>query len=199
VPGIQPPNHAATLHPGLFLFSPVGVAVSSTTDETSSTTDETSSTADETSSTTDETSSTTDETSSTTDETSSTTDGTSSTTDETSSTTDETSSMADETPSMADETPSTTDEKLGMAAQVPAVVLIKSKTLLKKVKKVAEVGWEEENVPPLTQAFQVTQNHAPSRGEAVFFFAGRGSRGGGIPLAAGVRRGILTNYRHTLA
>jgi hypothetical protein len=71
-------------------------------------------------------------------------------TDGTSSTTDGTSSTTDGTSSTTDETPSTTDEKLGVAAQVPAVELIKLKTLLGRVKRVVEMGWKKEKVPPLT-------------------------------------------------
>jgi hypothetical protein len=37
-----------------------------------------------------------------------------------------------------------------MAAQVSAVVLIKLKALPARVKRVVEMGWEEEKVPPLT-------------------------------------------------
>jgi hypothetical protein len=37
-----------------------------------------------------------------------------------------------------------------MAAQVPAVELIKLKTLLGRGKRVVEMGWEEEKAPPLT-------------------------------------------------
>jgi hypothetical protein len=37
-----------------------------------------------------------------------------------------------------------------VAAQIPAVVLIKLKTLPERIKRGVEMGWKKENVPPLT-------------------------------------------------